>query len=148
MALVASSASRMTPRPAEPTVLPQEGPGPRRGRWLFAMMVAVKAARLLHHGLTEPIAGRGRLCWCPGRPWQLCRAHLWLGGDFNFRVNGRRLILECKILTQVSTLSYLNINFHLSNIWHVIYQNVGNFLSFLEYLIRIGLRSYLGGVFS
>ena len=58
MALVASSASPMTPRPAEPTVLPLEGPGPRRGRWLFAMMMAVKAARLLHQGPAEPIAGR------------------------------------------------------------------------------------------
>ena len=103
----------------------------------------------------------------PFPPWRCradCRAGMallvsWAAATIMSRGSAARKLLylpckwvevdsECKILTQVSTLSHLNINFRLSNIWHIIYQNVGNFLSFLKYLIRIGLRSYLGGVFS
>ena len=63
-------------------------PRPRPGRAHLAAVATTKAARLLHHGVVEPIAGRGRLHWYPGRPWQLPRALVRPGSCFIFPLNG------------------------------------------------------------
>ena len=86
----ASSAMTPSPHPVEPTVSSRAALRPRPGRALLAEMAATKVARLLHHGLVDQIAGRGWLCWCPGRLLRLLHALLRPGRWSIFHVNGQR----------------------------------------------------------
>jgi hypothetical protein len=56
---LASPAIAPPPNPSDPVHSSSEALRPRSGRALLARMAAIKAARLLHHGFVEPIAGRG-----------------------------------------------------------------------------------------
>ena len=47
-----------SPTPVEPVVSSQDALWPRPSRALLNEMAAMKAARLLHHGLVETITGR------------------------------------------------------------------------------------------
>ena len=73
---LASSAMTPPPNPVEPAVSSLEALMQRPGRALLATIAAIKVARLLYHGLVEPIARWGQLCWCPGRLLWLLHANL------------------------------------------------------------------------
>ena len=67
---------------------------------------------------------------------------LWYSGDVIGAQSGAHWleigVREC--LLQPLTLSYLRTKIQLTKVGHVTYQNVENFLSFLEYPIRICLQ--------
>ena len=58
---LASPVMAPQPNPSDPVFLSLEALRPRPSRALLAEMAAIKVARLLHHRLVEPIAGRSQL---------------------------------------------------------------------------------------
>ena len=113
-------------------VLSREALRPGLGRSLLANVMATKAAGLVHHGIVEPIKGRGRLHWCPRRlRHRMSRDHL-TGKLLHLPIKWPEAGSALKFSLQPLTLSYLRTKIQLTKVWHVIHQNAENFLSFLE----------------
>ena len=104
------------------------------------MAATTKPARVRLHGVVEPIAGRGRLRWCPGRLGHSVPRDRSTGKLHHLPIKWPEVGSASKFLLQPLTLSYLRTKIQLTKVGHVTYQNVENFLSFLEYPIRICLQ--------
>ena len=126
--------------PVGPAVSSRVAPRPRPGRAHLATAATTKPARVLLHGVVEPIAGRGRLRWCPGRLGHSVPRDRSTGKLLYLPIKWPEVGSASKFLLQPLTLSYLRTKIQLTKVGHVTYQNVENFLSFLEYPIRICLQ--------
>jgi hypothetical protein len=137
-----------SPNPVEPAVSSQEALRPRPGRAHLDEMAAIKAARPLHHGLAEPIAGRGRPWWCPGRLSRLLRALLRPESGSIVHVNGRRLAKPGFFYLQPLGLTYLGTKKPWNKVGSVIRQINETESCLLKSADRMGLQAHVGVVFS